>query len=145
MRRVYAVLAGLMLFAVVAQFYFAAVGAFDKPQEDGSYALHGMTGMIIPVISLLATVAAAVARAPGRLIGLTVLPLGLVVVQVLIIAVGGLLDDSAGNTSPGSLAILGLHAINGLAVMAVSGMVFRQARLFSKGVAAAPGETARVR
>ncbi|MEV7964983.1 DUF6220 domain-containing protein [Sphaerisporangium sp. NPDC088356] len=108
--------------------------------------MHGMTGMmVIPVLSLLATVAAAVARAPGRLIGMTILPLGLVVVQMLIIAVGGLLDDSAGNTTPGSLAILGLHAINGLAVMAVSGMVFRQARLFAKGAAAAPGEAARVR
>ncbi|WP_424536050.1 DUF6220 domain-containing protein [Sphaerisporangium viridialbum] len=147
MRRVYAVLAGLMLFAVVAQFYFAAVGAFDKPQEDSSFALHSVTGMmVIPVLSLLATVAAAVSRAPGRLIGLTILPLGLVVVQVLIIAVGGLLDDGAGNTTPGSLAILGLHAINGLAVMAVAGMVFRQARLFAKGsLTAAPGESARVR
>jgi hypothetical protein len=143
-RRVYAVLAGLMLLAVVAQFYFAAVGAFAKPQEDNSFALHSMTGvMIIPVLSLLATIAAAVARAPGRLIGLTILPLGLVVVQMLIIAVGGVLDESTGNTTAGSLAILGLHAINGLAVMAVAGIVFRQARLFS--TAAAPSETAPVR
>jgi cytochrome b561 len=141
-RRIYAVLAGLMLLAVLAQFYFAAVGAFDKPHEDSSFALHSMTGMIIIVLSLLTTIAAAVSRAPGRLIGLTSLPLGLTVVQMLIIALGSVLDDSAGNTTPGSLAILGLHAINGLAIMAVSGMVFRQARLFATGTA--PSETASV-
>jgi Family of unknown function (DUF6220) len=132
MRRVYAVLAGLMLLSVVAQFYFAAVGAFDKPQEDGSFALHSMVGMIaVPLLSLLATIAAAVARAPGRLIGMTILPLGLVIVQTLIIAVGGLLADSTGNTTPVSQAILGLHAINGLAIMAVAGMAFRGARMLA--------------
>ena len=142
MRRVYAVLAGLMLLAVLAQFYFAAVGSFGGPHEDDSFAPHRITGTtIIPVLSLLATIAAAVARAPGRLIGLTILPLGLVVVQGLIIVLGGVLNDAAGDTTPGSLAVLGLHAINGLAVLAVSGMVFRQARLFAKAAASAPGAT----
>jgi hypothetical protein len=131
-RRVYVALAGLLLLAVLAQFYFAAVGAFDKPQEDNSFVLHSMTGMlVIPVISLLATVAAAASRAPGRLIGLTILPVGLVIVQVLIIAVGKALDDSTGNTTPAGLAILGLHAINGLATMAVAGLVFRRARILA--------------
>jgi hypothetical protein len=55
-RRAYVALAGLMVLAVVAQFYFAAVGAFAKPQDDQSFALHLMGGMmIIPVLSLLAT------------------------------------------------------------------------------------------
>jgi hypothetical protein len=73
--KVYAVLAGLMLFAVVAQFYAAAVGAFDKPQKDGSFSLHSVIGMmIIPLVSLLATIAPAVSKAPGRLISMTVLP-----------------------------------------------------------------------
>ncbi|GAA3839095.1 hypothetical protein GCM10022226_71700 [Sphaerisporangium flaviroseum] len=145
MRRVYAVLAGLMLLSVVAQFYFAAVGAFDKPQEDGSFALHSMVGMIaVPLLSLLATIAAAVARAPGRLIGMTILPLGLVIVQTLIIAVGGLLADSTGNTTPVSLAILGLHAINGLAIMAVAGMAFRGARMLATSPATAPSPAARL-
>lgn len=131
MRKVYVVIAGLMLAAVVAQFYFAAVGAFDTPQEDGSFSLHTMNGTSIVLLSLLATIAAAVSRAPGRLIGLTILPLGLTIVQVLIVLLGGLLDDPAGNTTPASLAILGLHAVNGLAIMGVTGIVFRQARLFA--------------
>ncbi len=128
-RKVYAALAGLLLAATVVQMYLAAVGAFDKPQDDSSFALHSMNGMmVIPVLSLVATAAAAAAKAPGRQIGLTVLPVGLVVVQALIVALGGLFDDSTGNTTPLSLAILGLHAINGMAVMGVCAMVFRNAR-----------------
>jgi hypothetical protein len=139
-RRVYLSLAGLLMLAVVAQFYFAAVGAFDKPQDDNSFALHSLTGMlIIPVLSLLATVAAALARAPGRLIGLSILPLGLVVVQVLIIVVGNVFSDNGGDTTtPAALVILGLHAINGLAIMGVAGAVLAGARR----LAVAPRETA---
>lgn len=139
MRKIYAVLAGLLLLAVLVQFYFAAVGAFDKPQADNSFALHSLTGMlIIPVLSLLATGAAALARAPGRLIGLSILPLGLVVVQMLIIVFGDAFNDSADNRTGVGLAVLGLHAINGLAVMGVAGAVFRRARM----LAAAPREGA---
>ncbi|MCT9933250.1 DUF6220 domain-containing protein [Planotetraspora sp. A-T 1434] len=139
MRRVYAALAGLLLLSVVVQFYFAAVGAFEKPQVDGSFALHSVTGtLVIPVLSLLATVAAALSRAPGRQIALTILPLGLVIVQMLIIALGEALDDSTGNTTPASLAILGLHAVNGLAIMGVSGFVFRGARLLATTTGASP-------
>src|SRR4051812_31787296 len=104
--------------------YFAAVGAFDKPQDDDSFALHSATGMmVIPLLSLLATVVAAIARVPGRQIGLTILPLGLVIVQMLIIALGGAFDDSTGNTTPLSLAVLGLHALNGMAIIGVSAWV----------------------
>jgi hypothetical protein len=130
-RRVYLGLTGLLLLAVVAQFYFAAVGAFAKPQDDSSFALHDLTGMlIIPVLSLLATVAAAIARVPGRLIGLTILPLGLVVVQVLIIGLGKALSntDGAEHTTAAALAVMGLHALNGLAIMAVTGTVFVRER-----------------
>ncbi|WP_185949660.1 DUF6220 domain-containing protein [Microbispora sp. KK1-11] len=141
-RKVYAALAGLLLAAAVVQMYLAAVGAFDKPQDDSSFALHSMNGMmVIPVLSLVATAAAAAAKAPGRQIGLTVLPVGLVVVQALIVALGGLFDDSTGNTTPLSLAILGLHAINGMAVMGVCGMVFRNARRLASAKPA-PSEAA---
>jgi hypothetical protein len=128
-RRLYLVLSGLLLLAVVAQFYFAAVGAFAKPQNDSSFALHDMTGsIVIPVVSLLLTIVAAVARAPGRLIGLSILPLGLVVVQMLIVAVGRAFNDSGDQTTPVGLAILGLHALNGLAIGGVAGLILRRAR-----------------
>jgi hypothetical protein len=139
MRKVYVGLSALLLLAVLIQFYFAAVGAFAKPQHDDSFALHDVTGMmIIPLLSLLATIAAAAARAPGKVIGLTILPLGLVVVQVLIVTLGRAFSDGTGdnNTTPAGLAILGLHAVNGLAIMAVAGLVLRRARLL-----AAPART----
>jgi hypothetical protein len=140
-RRAYVALAGLMVLAVVAQFYFAAVGAFAKPQDDQSFALHLMGGMmIIPVLSLLATLVAALARAPGRLIGLTAVPIGLIVLQVLITEVGKSLGASAeDNTTPAALAFLGLHALIGLALMAVVGITMRGARRFAAAPhAAAP-------
>jgi uncharacterized protein DUF6220 len=132
-RRAYVTLAGLMLLAVVVQFYFAAVGAFAEPQDDQSYALHLMDGMmIIPALSLLATLVAALARAPGRLIGLTALPVGLIALQVLITEVGkGLGASTDDNTTPAALVLLGLHAINGLAIMAVAGITMRGARRFA--------------
>ena len=132
MRRVYTVLAGLLLLAVVVQFYFAAVGAFAKPQDDKSFALHSLTGMlVIPLLSILATIAAAVARAPGRLIGMTILPLGLVIVQVLIVVVGRAFNTDADTTTPAGLAILGLHALNGIAIGGVAGRAFTAARRLS--------------
>lgn len=127
MRKVYCGLAGLMLAAVVAQFSFAAVGAFTKPGGDDAYILHSVTGMmVIPVLSVLATVVAALARAPGRMIGLTILPFGLVLVQMLIIGVGSALSDSdAGDrTTPAALVVLSLHGINGLVIMGVAGRIF---------------------
>ncbi|GII79366.1 hypothetical protein Sru01_43480 [Sphaerisporangium rufum] len=139
MRKVYTALAGLTLLALVVQFYFAGVGAFDRPLDDGSFALHSITGMaVIPLLSILATIAAALARAPGRLIGLTIAPLGLVIVQALIVMVGKVLSDDTGATTPVSLAVLGLHALNGMATMGVAATAFRRARLFmAEGAATA--------
>jgi hypothetical protein len=137
-RRTYTALAGLLLLATLAQFYFAAVGAFAKPQNDDSYALHNINGMmVIPAVSLLATIAAALAKAPRRLVGLTILPLGLVVVQVLIVELGRAVSGGTEDkTTAAGLVILGLHAINGLAIMAVSGLVLRRARAFATEPAA---------
>jgi hypothetical protein len=130
MRRTYVALSGLLLLALVAQMYFAAVGAFDRPNDDDSFALHSVNGMmVIPLLTVLATIAAALSRAPGRLIGLTILPLGLVVVQVLIVMVGNAIAGGAEDrTSTASLAIFGLHALNGMAVLGVAAAVLRRAR-----------------
>jgi hypothetical protein len=138
-RRVYLVLSILLLAAVAAQFYFAAVGAFAKPQTDSSFALHDLTGsIIIPVLSLLLTIAAAVARAPGRLIGLSILPLGLVILQMLIVVVGRAFNDAGDQTTAVGLAILGLHALNGLAIGGVAGMLLRRARQLNAAPAPRP-------
>jgi len=57
------------------------------------------------------------------------------VVQVLIVVLGKAFDDGD-TTSPAALAVLGLHAINGLAVMAVAGTVFARARALAFAPAA---------
>src|SRR5258707_740174 len=97
MRRAYLILAGLLFLAVLAQFYFAAIGAFAKPQDDKSYALHSLTGLVI--------------------------------VQMLILMLGGHDND---HTTPAGLSILGLHALSGLAILGVSGLILRRARLLAR-------------
>jgi hypothetical protein len=141
MRRVFFGLAGLMLLAVLAQLCFAALGAFDQSQAGTLFALHTKTGTVaIPLLSALATVAAAVARAPRRLVALTLAPAGLVAVQVLIIILSGILDKGA--LTLGALALLGLHELNGLVLMLVTVLVFTRARLFAAATAPARSEAA---
>jgi Family of unknown function (DUF6220) len=138
MRKLYVGLCALLLAAMVAQFYFAAVGAFARPQRDDSFALHDATGsMIIPALGLLVILAAALARAPGRLIGRSAAPLGLVAVQALIVVLGRALGDGDA-TTPAGLAILGLHAVNGMATIGVTGMLLRRARAFAAAPLPAP-------
>ncbi len=95
MRRIFVVLAALLFLATVLQFYLAAVGAFDRPETHESFRMHEMTGyLVIPALSVLATLAAALARARRRLIGLAILPAGLVLVQILITEIGQSLGGS---------------------------------------------------
>ena len=118
-----------MLASFVLQFVFAAVGAFTKPAGDGAYTLHSVNGMVvIPALTLLTTLFAALAKAPGRLIGLAILPLGLVVVQALIAVLANAFTDAAGASTPLGLTIAGLHALNGIVAVHVVVSVHRAAR-----------------
>ena len=129
MRKAFFVASILLLLSFVLQFAFAAVGAFTKPAHDGSYVLHSVNGMaVIPALTVLTTVFAALAKAPGRLIGLAILPLGLVIVQVLLAALANSSTDAAGATTPLGLTIAGLHALNGIIAVHVVVSVARAAR-----------------
>ena len=134
MRRVFALLASVLVLAVVAQFFLAASGAFDTAPADESFRPHRALGYAILLFSLLVTVVGALARMPGRLIGMTALVAGLVVVQGLIRTVAAAFDD--GSTA-GTL-VFGLHAVNALAIMAVSGNVARRARMLVRQPAGSP-------
>jgi hypothetical protein len=124
-RRIYAAVLGLLLLAVLAQFYFAAVGAFAKPQDEHSFALHNTNGfVVIPALSVLAAILAAVGRLPARQIVMSIMPAVLVVVQWLINLLGGHDND---RTTTGGLIILGLHALNGLAIFMLAHMIFMEA------------------
>ncbi|MEV4755915.1 DUF6220 domain-containing protein [Micromonospora sp. NPDC049559] len=138
MRRAFVVASALLLATFVLQFAFAAVGAFTKPAGDGAYALHSVTGMaVIPALTLLTTLFAVLAKAPGRLVGLSLLPLGLVVVQALVASLANAFTDASGASTPLGLTVAGLHALNGIIAVHVVVSVHQAARKLASPVTAA--------
>lgn len=121
MRKAFTGLARVLMLAVVAQFFLAASGAFDTAANDESFQPHRALGYEILLFGALLTVVAAVARLPGRLIGLTGLVAGLSAVQAVIGAVAKAFDDNGGQL------VFGLHAVNALAIVAVIRTVVQQA------------------
>jgi len=134
MRKAFVVASSLLLLAFALQFVFAAVGAFTKPAGgDHAYVLHSVTGMgVIPALTVLTIIFAALAKAPPKVIGMAFLPLGLVILQVLLAALAnGFTDDSGGSTAPG-LIIGGLHAVNGIVAVHVVVGLARAARRLAR-------------
>ena len=142
MRKALVTVTTVSLVAFVLQFVFAAVGAFTKPAGEGAYALHSVTGMaLIPALTLLTVLFAVLAKAPGRLVGLALLPLGLVVLQGLIATLANASTDAAGASTPFGLTIAGLHALNGIIAVHVVVRVHQAARKLAYPV---PADAARV-
>lgn len=128
MRRVFVVTAGLLVVAEVVQFYFAAFGVFQQPAPEDAFLLHQMNGrVVLPLLCLLVIVAAALARAPGRLIGLSAIPFGLLLMQIVLFVLAGLVGATPEKTNLVGTAILGLHAVNGLCILGVSILLVRRA------------------
>jgi len=134
-RRVFAGLAALLVLAVVAQFFLAASGAFDTAPNDESFQPHRALGYLIFLFAVLLTIVAAVARMPGRLIGMTALVAGLVVAQMVIAMLADAFNDSGDTSTTAGQVVFGLHGINGLIILAVAGNVARQARALLRPVA----------
>ncbi|MBG0566769.1 DUF6220 domain-containing protein [Actinoplanes aureus] len=141
MRKAFVIVNGVLLAAFALQFVFAAVGAFTKPAGDGSYTLHSITGMaVIPALSLLTILCAVLARAPGRVVALTVLPLGLVLLQVLIAVLANAFTDASGASTPLGLIVGGLHAVNGIIAVHVVVSVQRAAHELADATGAVPDD-----
>jgi hypothetical protein len=132
MRRVFTGLATLLVLVVVAQFFLAASGAFDTAPKDESFQTHRSLGYGILLFAVLLTIVAALARMPGRLVGMTALVAGLAVVQSLIRTLADAFNDAGDTSTTAGQLVFGLHAINGLAILAVAGTVARQARTLSR-------------
>ncbi|MGC5284953.1 DUF6220 domain-containing protein [Micromonospora sp. DT231] len=129
MRKAFVITSALLLVAFGLQFVFAAVGGFTRPTGDDAYALHSVNGMaVIPALTLLTALCAALARAPGRLVGLALLPIGLVIVQALLAMLATASTDAAGVSTPLGPIIGGLHALNGIIAVHVVVAVLRGAR-----------------
>jgi len=142
MRKALVVVSSLLLVSFVLQFAFAAVGAFTKPAGDGAYTLHSVNGMaVIPALTLLTILFAALAKAPGRLIGLALLTLGLVVLQGLIAALANAFTDAGGASTPVGLTVAALHALNGIVAVHIAVNVLRGARRLSVPAEALQGSS----
>ncbi|MEV0810636.1 DUF6220 domain-containing protein [Micromonospora sp. NPDC050200] len=132
MRRLFAGLAALLALVIVVQFFLAASAAFNTAPKDESFQMHRALGYVIFFFAVLLTIVAVLARMPGRLIGMTGLVAGLVVVQVLIREFAGAFDDTGGTSTAAGQLVFGLHAVNGLMILAVAGTVARRARALSR-------------
>jgi heme A synthase len=133
-RRSFTGLALLLMLAVVIQFFLAASGAFDSARGEESFRAHRVLGFGIVLIALLAAIAAAVARLPGRLAAMSGLVAGLAVLQSVIRAIAAAFEDAGRSTAAGEL-IFGLHAVNGLAILAVVMTIVREAGRVSRPAA----------
>jgi Kef-type K+ transport system membrane component KefB len=136
LRRIFALLATLLVLVVVAQFFLAASGAFDTAPNDESFRPHRALGYVIFLLPVVMTIVAAMARMPGRLIGMTALVAGLTVVQVVIAVLARAFDDTGDTSTTAGQLVFGLHAINGLIILAVAGTVARRARALSRSAVA---------
>lgn len=121
MRKVFAVLATMLVAVLVAQFFLAASGAFDEAPREEAFQAHRALGYATVLVALVLTIVAAATRTPGELVGLTALIAGLGVVQGLIRAVAAAFDDPAGTL------VFGLHAVNGLVMFGLALTVTRRA------------------
>jgi Family of unknown function (DUF6220) len=138
LRRVFAVLAAVLLAAVVAQFFLAASGAFDSAATDEAFRPHRALGSGIIAVAILLTIVAAVARVPGRLIAMTGLVAALGVVQSLIRDLADAFNGPGDTSTTAGTLIFGLHAVNGLVILALVGAVARRALALSRPAAAQP-------
>jgi hypothetical protein len=137
MRKVFLVLSGLLLLAVVLQFYFAAYGAFTLPlpktieQHNEAFKGHSVNANIIMLLSLLTMIAAFLAGTGWRTAILALVPGLLVIGQILIFiisgAAGGDPDAIPPTETTASHIIVAFHAINGLAIMGAAIAVLRRA------------------
>jgi hypothetical protein len=128
MRKAFTVLVGVLLAAVVVQFFLAGVAAFASAPNEESFGMHTTLGHLISTYAVLMGILAMPAKMPGRVIGLTFLIAGLGFLQPVIAGVSGAIGDASGSAGP---VIFGLHAVNGLVIMGVTGIVFRKARELS--------------
>jgi Family of unknown function (DUF6220) len=137
LRRVFAGLATLQVLVVVAQFFLAASGAFDTAPKDESFQMHRSLGYAVVLFAVVLTIVAALARMPGRLIGMTGLVAGLGVVQVLIRAIADAFNDTDDTSTTAAKLVFGLHAVNGLIILAVAATIARRARALSRNTVTA--------
>jgi hypothetical protein len=127
MRKAFSGLTALVMLIVVVQFYLAASGAFNTAPKDESFAPHRTLGYLILLLTIIMTLVAALARMPGRIIGLSGLIVGLTVLQPVIAAIAEAFGDSGSSTTAGTI-VFGLHAVNALIIFTMLRRLLLQSR-----------------
>ena len=103
--------------------------------------------VVLPILALLLIVTAALARAGKRTIWLSVLPLVLILFQTVLFILTGVifgLDESSHADPPlAATLFLGLHAVNGAAILLLGVLlVVRARRLVREGTPSKPAVAA---
>lgn len=127
MRKVFTGLTALVMLTVVVQFYLAATGAFNTAPKDESFAPHRMLGYVILLLAVVLTAVAALARMPGRIVGLSGLVLGLTILQPVIVATADAFGDPGSSTTAGTV-VFGLHAVNALVIFTALRRLLQRSR-----------------
>lgn len=138
MRKVFSGLAGLLMLAVVVQFFLAGSGAFDTAPNDEAFRPHRALGYVILLLAVVLTLVAALAQVPGRLIGLSGLVVGLTIMQPVIAVIAKAFGDS-GDTPLAGRLVFGLHAVNALIILSVLRLILQRARALTTTADTAPG------
>ena len=130
LRVAYSVVTILLVAAVAMQLYLAGVGVFSDPADE-LFAIHGWNGRIVlPLLILLTVILAAVTKAGKSTIWLSVLLVGLLIMQTLIFIITGLIfnigPDHA-NPPLGATLLVSLHPLNGLLILWFSFVVAKRA------------------
>jgi uncharacterized membrane protein YuzA (DUF378 family) len=136
MRKVFSGLTALLMLAVAVQFFLAASDAFDTAPAEEAFKSHRALGYGLLYLAVLLTVLAAVTRMPGRIIGLSGLTAGLMILQPVIAKVAEALGDPGQSSTAGKI-VFGLHGLNAVIILIVLRNVMRQ----SRELAATPGGT----
>jgi Family of unknown function (DUF6220) len=111
-RILYFGLAALYLAAVIVQFFLAGLGTFG-----GDFDPHSVLGFIIGIGSLALLVIGLIGRLPRLMLGLTVLLVGLNVLQFVLPNIDT--DE-----------IAALHPVNGVAIVFVAHVLMQRSRRF---------------
>ena len=123
--KAYLGLAWLFVAGVVVQFFLAGLGVFgatNSPKHDHLYESskfdpHSAWGTLLQLLALLLVVAVLLWRPNNQTIGLTVLLLGLMILQSILV-----------HASESAHWLQALHPVNGLAILGLSFMLARRAR-----------------
>lgn len=137
MRKVFLGTSALLLASVLAQFYFAGVGAFHAPDPHEGFSLHAANAAVVQGLAVLTAITAWLAKAGRGTVALAFLPALLKEVQYGIFALTELFVPEGTPRDADGLPlvvagpanfVIALHVVNALVILSLAVVVFRRAR-----------------